>query len=306
MQIITKLAVAIALVAVASCKKDQSATGDDAKEAMGLYAKGYNKLLSDGNGLVERYFDTIPKAGPKLDDKPRLFPDTFAASGIKEARASFEKANAAAPKSLEKLPPIATKLLAAADKITSIYFDAQKYYDAERYKDDKGAKAAEFHSAMLAASKEFSSAMSEMGDALSGIEDAQAADELKKYEGDKSYSYWFRYYNQQAKKFLDVAEKATDPAKLRPAYAATADAYKAIGELVKSKGNDLNSSFGSFAHDTDSFDAAATKLLRIADEKHSLDTPEFGAAYKELVNNYNSLVNMANSLYDVEAAGGLK
>ena len=40
----------LALVAasiLAACDKDQSATGADAKKAMGLYAQGYNALLED-------------------------------------------------------------------------------------------------------------------------------------------------------------------------------------------------------------------------------------------------------------------
>src|SRR5262249_49776499 len=132
--------IAIALTIVA-CHKDQSTTGATAKEAMGLYAKGFNLMLKDPRGMIDTYFQTIPRTGPTLDAKPNLFPSQqMAASSIKQAREAFDEAKKVAPSTMADLAPASDRVMAACDKLTATFTDAVKYYEAETYKDDKLAK----------------------------------------------------------------------------------------------------------------------------------------------------------------------
>ena len=121
---------------------------------------------------------------------------------------------------------------------------------------------------------------------------------VKDRAGTKDYGYWFRNYNLEAKKLLAAAR---DPKKIGDAFKAFEAVQTSFTEFVKSKGTDLNSSFQPFARDADSFFNAATKLHR--DARDGADLRE---ARQSLVSAYNSLISMANSLYQVESAGALK
>src|SRR5258706_3431222 len=124
-----------------ACKKDEGPTGDDAKKTMGLYAKGFNALLSDPKRLIANYFSALPADKPlDFSRPPSLSSDSFVASKVKEAKEAFASAKEAAPKSLASLEPPATQAIAAIDKATKVYAEAYAYYQAEGYKDDKGDK----------------------------------------------------------------------------------------------------------------------------------------------------------------------
>ena len=76
-------AVAASAVPITGCKKDQSATGETAQQAMGLYAKGFNELIAEPQEMVKEYFDKIPEDGPDETKNNKLFPrQNFASSKI--------------------------------------------------------------------------------------------------------------------------------------------------------------------------------------------------------------------------------
>ena len=298
----------IVLALFAACKKDNSTTGAPAQEAMGLYAKGFNDLIADPKQMISEYFDNIPEGGPEAGSKPHLFPrGGFAASKIKEARESFAAAKKAAPPSLANLAAPADKAIAAIDKVSATFNEAQKYYDAENYKDDKFARGKQLHADMIASSREFQSAIHELENGLSVIEDEQATKEISKYAGSKSYSYWFRFYNMEAKKFLNAVEGASTPeqrAALATAFQPMVTANDEMTKFVASKGPSVNSTFSSYAGTAGSFHATAVKLLRLVKEPKP-DEEAIGRETDTLVQNYNSLVGMANTLYQVEDVNAL-
>lgn len=299
------LALALSFVA---CKKDNSTTGEPAREAMGLYAKGFNALIADPKGMITEYFDKLPD-GPLPDSKPRLFPkQNFGSSKISEARDAFVAAKKAAPASLAKLAGPADRALVAIDKVAVTFTAAHKYYDAENYKDDGFAKGKELHAQMVESAKQFQTALHELEDGLSVIEDQQATNELKKYADERGYSYWFRAYNIEAKKFLTAVERA-ESAEQRAALATTfAPVQKADEELaafVEAKGTKLNASFKAYVGAVGRFNASAVKLLRLVKEAKP-DEAAIGREFDALVGGYNSLVTMANSLYQLEDADALK
>ena len=299
----------IAVVAFAACKKDASTTGAPAQEAMGLYAEGFNTLIKDPKSLIRDYFQSIPDSGPDEKSKPHLFPyQNSLPNKIKDARAAFDKAKASAPKSLANLAPAADQAIAAVERLEQIYSTAQKYYDAENYKDDQFAKGKELHAQMIAVTKDFNAAIGKLENALSSIEDEQAAQELAKFADNKGYSYWFRHFNMQAKKFLGAVEAAQTPeqlAKLEEAFHPISTAYDELNKFVATKSAQVNATFGSYAKQVDSFHAAGTKVVRLA-KAPKLEEADFDREAQNLVARYNSIVDFGNTLYKLEAQGLLK
>jgi hypothetical protein len=293
------------VLALASCKQDASATGKPAQEAMSLYAKGFNALIADPKQMITEYFDNLPD-GPQPGTKPRLFPrQGFGTSKIKEARDAFVAAKEAAPASLAGLAAPADEAIIAIEAVATAFTAAQKYYEAENYKDDNFAQGNALHAQMVEAAKRFNGAVNKLEDGLSAIEDQQAANELAKYAGDKGYSYWFRFYNMEAKKFLTAVERASTPegrTALATAFAKIAAVDAELGKFVAAKGAGINGSFKSYAGMASSFHATAVKLARLAKD----DKADLGPDFNSPVQNYNNLVNMANSLYQVEEVDALK
>jgi Protein of unknown function (DUF3829) len=302
-----RFVLALALLFTA-CKKDNSTTGEPAREAMGLYAKGFNALIADPKGMITEYFEKLPD-GPQPDSKPRLFAkQNFATSKISEARDAFVAAKKSAPASLAGLAAPADQALVAIDKVAVAFTAAHKYYDAENYKDDSFAKGKELHGQMVEASKQFQVALHQLEDGLSVIEDQQATDELKKYAGDRGYSYWFRAYNIEAKKFLTAVERADAPeprAALATAFTPMQKADEELAKFVEAKGTKLNASFKAYVGAAGRYNASAVKLLRLVKDAKP-DEAAIGREFDALVSGYNSLVSMANSLYQLEGADALK
>ena len=300
----------LATLTATACKKDQSATGAEAKKAMGLYAQGFNALLADPKRLITGYFSSLPAGkDPDLSRKPSLSSSSFVPSKLKEARDAFASAKDAAPTSLASLEAPAQRALTAMDKAVALYDEAYKHYEAEAYKDDGGAKAKQLHAQLTSARKELDDAMAKMGDALSSIEDVQAADELARFADDKDYGYWFRYYNQQAKLYLTQVERAEAPADLAKLPAAAKTLAAASADLVKftaGKGAKLHTSFRNYAERATTFDAEVAKLTRLIAAGKTFRDRELGDTYDALISAYNGLINTGNALYQVEGVHALK
>jgi len=292
----------LALVAasiLAACDKDQSATGADAKKAMGLYAQGYNALLEDPKRLIGGYFSAFEGGG-----EPHLTDPSFAQQKLKEAREAFASAKEAAPKSLP-LGPKADAALAAAEGAITVYASAYKYYQAESYKDDKGAQGKQLSEKMTAARKSFDGAISALGDAMDEIEDAQAVDEIKKHTDGKDYGYWFRFYTHEAKHFV-VALTRGETAKLPEVAKALAPHDAALAEFVAKKGHKLNDSFKNYADAASDFQGEVKKLLRLLGAGKTFDDRETGQAADGVINAYNRMISIGNALYQVEGVDNLK
>jgi hypothetical protein len=305
----------------AGCKKDQSATGATAQNAMGLYAEGFNVLIAEPQGLVEEYFKAIPEEGPDETKNNKLFPrQNFARGKIDAAKKSFAAAKSGAPASLAKLPPMADATIVAIEKVYAAFEAAQKYYDAETYKDDKFAKGKEIHAQMLASAKEFKTAIHAFSEELSAIEDAQAEAELKKFDA-KSARYWFRFGNSRGKKLLAVVHKdlsETYVKDLEAALAEYAPVKDGVVKFVADNGAGLQEGvravYSNYRDRVESLFATATKVKRAAADFVTGDGKNNKAGLERVLNNeleaatsdYNNMVSAANSLYDLEGNGLLK
>jgi Protein of unknown function (DUF3829) len=290
-----------------ACKKNQSSTGEPAQEAMSHYAKGFNALLKQPNEMVEEYFENIPQEGPAAGSKPRLFArQGMASNAIKEAKDAFKAAKASAPASLALLAPAADKAIAAVDKVHATYSAAQKYYDAKDYEDDQLAKGKELHQQMVAHSKELAAALHDLQEGLSRVEDQQSRAELEKLDR-KEYGYWFRYFNQQAKSFVNKVE--VSPASSDEAFPSLDQALTEMTAMLGQK-PDPNTTFKAYVGAAERFHSTAKKLVRAAkDSAGGKDAKALASIQQEsrtLIDNYNALVSMAGSLYELEANKLLK
>ncbi len=301
----------IACLAIAcACKKDQSATGADAKRAIGLYAQGFNALLADPKRLVSGYFSSLPADKvPDATQKPSLLDAGFATSKLKEAKEAFTSAHDAAPESLASLQPAAEAALASAEKAIATYVDAYRYYEAEGFKDDKGAKGKQLHEQMIAASNAFDTGMAKLSDGMEAIEDAQTTDEIAKYASDKDYSYWFRFYSHAVKPLVVAVSRTRTPddaAKLPAIVKSLAPIDAELAAFVAKKGAAISSSFKTYADDAIAFQGETRKLMRLLEAGKTFEDSEVDQAADAVVRAFNNLINMGNALYQIEGVNNLK
>lgn len=272
-----------------------------AHESVGNYNKGFNLLIDDPQKMIEEYYSKIPKEGPEDGKKYSLFPrHNFAQNKIAEIKKAFEDGDKTAPDELKHLAPLAKACSADIEKVLDTYKAAHQYYDAEDYKDDKGAKGKELHATFVKASDAFEQDLEKFESALSVIEEKQMAEELKQYEADKSYGYWFRLYNQKANNLIK--------AKKKDAYlAAFAEVEKAhAGMTAFSSGkSDLNAAYKAYVNQADGYLASAKKLKRTFEEAAPKDEA-LEQGHESLINDYNNMISTSNSLRELEANNLLK
>jgi hypothetical protein len=293
----------VAFVFAAGCKKkDESPVGETAQEAMGLYAQGFNALLEEPRRMIDEYVKKVPEDGPDPAKPAKLFPHhNRAETKIAEAKKAFDAAKSKAPPSLSKLAPLAEDAITHVNTVRTKYAAAHTYFDAENFKEDGGAKGKELHSELLAAVKAYRDAMRKLGAELSAVEDEQALAEIKKFESAKSYSYWFRFYNIRAKKFVD-ATQAGDADAVTSALAPLDEAHGGLTAFAQSKTDKPNAAFKAYVAQAESFHNTAQKVAR--DLKEGGDKQDRLA--EQVVQNYNNLISMTNSLFELEANNALK
>lgn len=288
------------LTGLVACKKSGSSSNepsDAEKQAQSLYAKGYNSLLDDPKDMIKEFFERVPETGvPEKNKKVHMFGrHTLADSDIKEAEQAFS----AAGDTLKKIAPIAGKLMDAIKQVHSIYRDAYNYFKAEDYKDDAGAKGKKLVADMKQAATAFQKNLNAMGDALSALEDKASLSEIAKFSEKKGPSYLFRNFNFKAKKVLDAG---SNKERVMKQLAALKKAYEEIETWKKS--NEASPAFKGYLGTVDNFHNNAKKLKRLLKTKDT--DPRAGKrTYQALVNNYNTLVSISNSLYQVEDLGQL-
>ncbi|HEY3498075.1 MAG TPA: DUF3829 domain-containing protein [Polyangiaceae bacterium] len=312
MRISWMLMTAALVTGIAGCKKIEGmadavkaqANGDPAKssaakQSMGHYAEGFNALISSPQEMVKRYMNEFPQEGPEDGKKYHLFPQhTSAETKIGEAKKEFAAAAKSAPDSLKHLEPLATATVADIEKVAAVYKSAYAYYQAEDFKDDKGAKGKQIHADFLKASAAFRENIDKFENALSEIEGKQADEELKEYADKETYSHQFRFFNRQANKLINAK-----PEGYLAAYPAVESAYTGLETFAKAKGA-AQPAFKSYADAAERFFAEAKKLKRGIEAKDKEE--QLDSIRDTLTSNYNTLVNISNSLRQLEANNLLK
>jgi hypothetical protein len=312
MRISWMLVTAALVAAMPGCKKIAGIAGDAvkgqsndpakssaAREAMSHYAEGFNALISSPQELVKRYYSEFPQEGPEDGKKYNLFPQhTSAELKIAEAKKEFAAAAKSAPDSLKHLEPLATATVADIEKVATVYKSAYGYYQAEDFKDDKGAKGKQIHTDFLKAAAAFRENIDKFETALSDIEGKQSDEELKEYADKDTYSHQFRFFNREAQKLINAK-----PENFLTAYPAVEAAYTGLDTFSKAKGA-AQPAFKSYADAAERFYGEAKKLKRAVEAKEKEE--QLDSLRNSLINNYNTLVNISNSLKQLEANNLLK
>jgi hypothetical protein len=314
--VIGTVIVALLCAAPLAACRDHSVTGKAAQAAMGGYAEGYNKLLEQVNPILDRYRSSFP-GGPSeemLDGKPGRKPHlmtatSMASRAIDEAKKAFQQASDAAPPTMSGAASAADETIGAAERVLALYSEAEHYYDAENYKEDKLARGKKLHADFVAAAARYRAGIHKLAAALDSIEDAQATAQLEKYEADKSFGYWLRKYTMEAKRFVNAVQAADTLEQLgglAAAYKPLDELHAELGKFATSHGATGNTPFSSYVSFADRLEAESRKLLRAIKDATPDKGEPVGEAGSAVVQAYNNLVSTANSLYELEDAGGLK
>jgi oligoendopeptidase F len=306
------LALALAAAGIPGCKKIAGLAGDAVKgqsndpaksqaavETMGHYAKGFNALISSPQQMVKRYYQTVPGDGPEEGKKYHIFPEhNTAERNIAEAKTAFGEAAKSAPESLKHLEPLANATVADIEKVAVTYKSFYNYFQAEDFKDDKGAKGKQLHEQFVKEATSFRQNIDKFENALTEIEGKQADEELKEYADKATYSHQFRNFNRQANKLINAK-----PEQFASQYPAVETAFNELSAFAKSKGT-AQASFGAYVSAAERFYADAKRMKRAVEAKEKEE--QIDSISDSLTSNYNSLVNMSNSLRSLEANNMLK
>ena len=292
---------------VGEVAKQAASATDSSRQTLGGYADGYNKVLDEVMDAVEDYERAIPfdkTPGPELG-KPLLMIPPLADKSMQEIKAAFASAASSAPAEMKYLAPMADELAAASDEVLKTLTEARKYYDAEDFKDDAYARWKQIHEKMIAAAQRLDKATTQLGAALSGEEDKIAEQELKDYEKDKSYSYYMRFMLHRAKKLEKLVEDPqTDKAAFGKGFDEFGASFDEFAKFCQAK-TDMQPAFKSYADMVERFQAAAKRLRREL-EAEKPDPQKLSQEANAVVDAYNSMVSLRNSLASLEQMGQLK
>ncbi|MDX2091883.1 MAG: DUF3829 domain-containing protein [Kofleriaceae bacterium] len=278
-------------------------------QAIGLVVEAYNDLTAETvREIIDAYFGStgVGEKGPEVArlDAIRLRP--LAAPydrTVEQAVKKFADAKQTAP--ALPIADLAVKLGAAAGPLAQAYRDASRYYEGDEYKTDKGAKAAELHAKFQQAFTAYRTAQRGVAEALDAREQALLAQELAKFPP-ATYSHWMRKTLMSAKQLL-AALKSDDPkTKLPAASTAFQQVATELDAFTTGKGAGVPTPFQAFRRMA--VEMIATRASKIA---NSIADPKTNKAQLDgdmdiLVGYYNNLVQMANSLFEMEANGMLQ
>ncbi len=281
---------------------------DAEARAFSLIVQGYNDLTGEtGRSILNNYLGGTG-VGPEAPAADKLGSIRLMPLGgpydrtVSEAAAKFDEAAKVAPGVAEAA--MAKEIATAAAALAEAYRQAARYFEAQAYKDDGGAKAAELHAAFMAAHETYRGAVGRLADALDARESRELAAELAKHPPD-TYGHWFRRVLIEAKALVIAMRKLPDAAAFTAANEAVQKMVTELEAFASAKADVPGSFAGLRRNVTENFAPRAAKIAR------DLGDPKVNRAQHEsdldtLVQYYNNLVQMVNSLYDVEAQGGLK
>jgi len=302
-------------VALGSCDKlkevaeqavKQATDSNPAREMLAHYANGYNEVLNRFPGLIKEYVGDIPlDQVPSAELRISLFSAGPVDMSLKTITDSFNAAAKVAPDKYKHLQPMADELLITCKELAAVYRDADKYYEAEDYKDDDYAGGKEIHGRMKVAVEKYQKAMRTFDAALSGEEDKLMKAELAQYTDDKDYGYWIRFVPHEAKKTLAIVQSPkTDVAGASKAVEDFITVYNNVKVFADGK-PELNQAFKGLVDQAGTF-VGTLKRFRRAIQAEQQDSDEINRELDRIVTDYNNLIGLQNSLFQLESYGQLK
>jgi hypothetical protein len=288
----------------AAAKVNGALSGPSAEEqSLNQYIDGFNLLVDKAVPCAREYENKVPESGPLPGKEYRFFPHCRnAENSLGKIKASFETAQKGAPNALSSIGASAKSTLESFEALLKVAAEVAKYYESAGFKADQGAQGKLLHERMLEATRGFEENMGGLQSGLAVVEDKRALDDIAKYESEKSYSYWLRKAPYDANKLLKA--NAGDQAAFAAALSELQSSAAPFKTFVSGKGTSLHGSFKSFADAYDRFDSKAQRYLQGAKEAGKAARLE--QDYNQIVQAYNGMVTIANSLRELEAQGLLK
>jgi hypothetical protein len=274
-------------------------TAKDLANASSLFAQGFNKMIGPMKNTIEDYEREVPdgaKAPPA--HKPVLTLGTTDRD-LDEVAKLFAQAKAATPPSHTDMVLLADAALTAARAVRKDFAEAVRYYGAENYKDDKGEGGKAIATRMRTSTEAYEASVRKLQDRLGAIEVEAMERELKEIPL-TAPGHYFRAVNLAAKRLV---ENRTDASKVGPALAAVTAANAELKKFAESR-NDLVVAFKNYVGLVDQFEAQAIAFAR--DLRDTRDEKSLQRNTTLLVSRYNNLVQLGNSLYQLEDQGILK
>jgi hypothetical protein len=267
--------------------------------AMSMYAEGYNKMIGPVRHMMEDYERAVPEVKGPPARKPILVAG-LADRDLDEVAKAFGKAKEATPAPHAELGKLADDALAAARGVRKEFLEAVRYYGAENYKDDKGAGGQAIHTRMTDGVAAYEAAVGKLQARLSEIELDMQEKELKQVPETKA-GHHFRAFNLAAKRLLD---SRSAPDKLDAALLAVRAAQAKLKAFADAHA-DTPTAFKNYVNLADQFETQATAYVREA-KAPSKGKPGRSTNASLLVSRYNTIVQVGNSLYQLEGSGILK
>jgi hypothetical protein len=282
-----------------AAKKKDGPAEKTVEAAMSKYAEGFNKLIGPMKRMVEDYERAVPEVKGPPARKPILILGTMDRD-LEEVAKSFAQAKESTPASHADLGTAADATLAAARVVRKEWSEAVRYYGAENYKDDKGEGGKAIDTRMHAGIEAYQAAVGKLQDRLSEIEIEMMEKELKQIPETKA-GHHFRAFNLAAKRLL---ETRSQPEKLDLTLETVRAAQTKLKTFAEGQPN-ISVAFKNYVNMADQFETQATAFAREAKAPaKGKKGPSANASL--LVSRYNTLVQMGNSLYQLEASGILK
>lgn len=307
------LIVGVVLVTLLGCKKKDKAaddepaaegstsdlTSDRSMQVMNAYVDFFNEVLDSAPDTLDNYWKRAGDKPLTVDTMTKWGNVICAGAGWmkmqrEQSKDQVDKVKRLSSGEFEKMPPLAEAMYTSAVAYVDQRDAMCAYVKGGKFKDDQGAGAAAIHDGIVKARDAWNTSVDALAAELDRVQDAQAAAELAKFEGDKGYGYWFRFVTIRANEYLRLARR--DPAAADANLPALQEAVTGFHAFLEGKGATVNETFAGYGKQVDRFAAAAEKLKG----KPSDD------GFDALVDAYNTMISLHNTLIAAEGRGDLK
>lgn len=262
---------------------------------MNHYIDAYNNLIDDPTDDAIKCLKAFPGDGPKPGKALRsTLALNFGPRELDEVKASLEKADDEDEELQAALQDAHTQLEIVSKSCTEM----KSYYDSEGFKDDAdGTKIKGLFDKALTAFKASRESLKKADVKLQAFSDEQAKKDLEEYD-EGTFSYHFRHTLIAANQVL-IAAKVEDAEKFQSATQAYVEANKKLQETKEPAGD-------AFQRHATEFGSLAEKYQRAIKEDKAKGLERLAKDGKELVQTYNTLISLSDSMRKIEAAGGFK
>lgn len=292
--------VALMVPALWSCGGGAGGSGNDSMdEAFSGYAEGYNIMVDVVQELVGKYSKVAIRDVGDLDGL-NMSPMVNTEAELDKARDAVDAAVSRTPGEYRNLSDAARVMVAQSREMLAAYRDTEGYLQRKDYLSDKGEGLNALRERFKASLDTYTTGLEETDRMLTVLEDAITERDIAAHEKDKGYGYWFRRGNLTSRKVL--AALATGEA-LEAAMKGNRDFSEELAVFMTAQGDKLNKPFGTWAGMHGNFLNTSIGLEKMlaSDDDAAVDRE-----HNKLIGYYNAMVDVTNSLFELESNGIIK